>query len=237
MTSIGKSIAVAGGLSLVIATMSSATAEEVFWGIQVEQLEYRLGEGSENIYAWDFDATVGTDEIKFVWRSEAEYDTNEKIFESLENQARVQVPISDFFDTVIGVRVDTPKGQDRLDAVLGFHGLAKQWFEVDADLFLSENPSARFEAEYEGLITNRIILTPSVEIDLPLNDDPDREVGAFGPKAEVGARLSYDVVDRLVSPYVGVHYERVFGETADIAEADGKNKDAVFGVVGVRILF
>ncbi|WP_421881119.1 copper resistance protein B [Pacificispira sp.] len=217
--------------------VSSASAETVFWGIQAEQLEYRLGEGPDNVLAWDFDALVGTDELKFVWRSEAEYETNAEIFESLENQARIQVPVTDFFDAVAGVRIDTPKGQDRVYGVLGLHGLAKQWFEFDADLFLAEHPAARFEVEYEGLITNQVTLTPSVELDVPLNDDTDREVGAFGPKLELGARLSYDVVDRLLSPYVGVHYERVFGETADIATSEGKDDDAIFGVVGVRVLF
>lgn len=236
-TRIQKTKLAVGVVSSALLTGGPVAAEGIFWGVQVEQLEYRLGEGEENIYAWDFDATVGTDELKFVWRSEAEFDTNEEVFESLENQARFQVPVSDFFDAVVGIRVDTPRGQDRLDAVLGWHGLAKQWFEIDADLFISENPSARFEAEYEGLITNRIILTPSVEVNLPFNDDPDREVGAFGPKVEVGARLSYDVRDRLLSPYLGVHYERVFGATADIADSDGKETDAVFGVLGLRLLF
>lgn len=230
-------VVIAALAETALAVTAPAQAEEIFWGVQVEQLEYRLGEGSETIYAWDFDAMAGTDELKFVWRSEAEFDTAKKAFEALENQARFQVPVSDFFDAVVGLRLDTPRGQDRLDAVLGWHGLAKQWFEVDADLFLSENPSARFEVEYEGLITNRLTLTPSVEIDLPFNDDPDREVGAFGPKVELGARLSYDVVDRLLSPYAGLHYERVFGETADIATAEGKDTDAVYGVVGLRLLF
>ncbi|MEQ8441284.1 MAG: copper resistance protein B [Alphaproteobacteria bacterium] len=227
----------AGILFSAAVLASSAQAEEATWGIQMEQFEYRLGEGSDNLLAWDFDAFVGTYDYKFVWRSEAEYETEPNTFETLENQARIQVPITDFFDAVAGVRIDTPEGQDRLHGVIGIHGLAQQWFEVDADLFLSENPSARFEAEYEGLITNRLILVPSVELDLPFNDDPDAEVGAFGPTLELGARLSYDVVDRLLSPYVGVHYERVFGETADLAEAEGKDNDTIFGVVGIRVLF
>ncbi|MEQ8442918.1 MAG: copper resistance protein B [Alphaproteobacteria bacterium] len=224
------------GISLLFQG-TPAFGEQVFWGVQVEQFEYRLGEGSGNALAWDFDALVGNDDLKFVWRSEAEYATHEEVFEALENQARLQVPISTFFDAVVGVRVETPRGQDRLDGVVGVHGLAEQWFEVDADLFVSENPSARFEVEYEGLITNYLILTPSIEMNLPFNDDPDREVGAFGPQLELGLRLSYDIADRLLSPYVGVHYERLFGDTADIAKADGKDDDAVFGVVGLKMMF
>lgn len=180
---------------------------------------------------------VGTDEAKFVWRSTAEYLTDSSQFETLENQARLQMPISNFFDAVAGVRLDTPKGEDRVYGVIGLHGLAPQWFEVDADLYLGEASAARFEAEYEGLITNRIILTPSVELEVPLNDDEQLGVGAFAPTLELGARLSYDLIDRAVSPYIGVHYERSFGETGDLARAEGESRDNLFFVVGTKVLF
>ena len=93
------------------------------------------------------------------------------------------------------------------------------------------------EVDYEGLITNRITLTPSFEIDLPLVDDHAVGVGAFGPKVEIGLRLSHDLVDRLISPYIGIHYERNFGESANLARQDGENAGVLFAVVGARILF
>ncbi|WP_282611143.1 copper resistance protein B [Pelagibius sp. Alg239-R121] len=232
----GKRLLLAGALAPAILLASPVSAEQFLWGIQGEQLEYRIGEDND-VLAWDFDAIAGTDELKFVWRSEAEFSLEEDAFETLENQARLQVPISDFFNAVAGVRVDTPGGPDRVYGVLGFHGLAKQWFEVDADLFLGEDPSARFEVEYEGLITNRVTLVPSIEVDLPFTDDEDIGTGAWGPTLEVGARLSYDLIDRAISPYIGVHYERAFGETADLARDDGEDDGAVFFVIGTRILF
>jgi len=226
----------AGALAPALIGLSPALAEEVLWGVQVEQLEYRVGE-NENVAAFDFDAYVGTDELKVVWRAEGEFSTEERAWEALENQLRIQVPISPFFDAVAGVRVDTPEGPNRVHAVVGVHGLAQQWFEVDADLFLSDYPSLRLEAEYEGLITNRIILVPSIELDIPFRDDLASDVGAFGPKLEVGLRLSYDLIDRAFSPYIGVHYERVFGETADIARGNGEDPGAVFFVAGARIQY
>jgi copper resistance protein B len=215
---------------------SQASAEAIIWGIQVEQAEYRVDEGSDQ-FAWDFDAQVGKDELKLVWRSEAEYALGEDAFEVLENQLRLQTPVTDFFDAVVGVRLDTPDGPDRLSGVIGLHGLTKQWFEVDADLFISDNPSARFEMEYEGLLTNRIIFVPSIELDIPFTDDPGAGIGAFGPTLEVGGRLSYDLVDRLISPYIGVHYERKFGATANLARADGEEAGTVFFVIGARFIF
>jgi copper resistance protein B len=226
----GALFASVGGFSL------QAQAEPIVWGVQVEQAEYRIDEGSD-VFAWDMDAFVGKDELKFVLRSEAEYATAEDSFETLENQLRLQMPVSDFFDAVVGVRLDTPKGPDRVHGVIGLHGLTKQWFEVDADLFISDNPSVRLEVEYEGLITNRIIFVPAIELDIPFTDDPAVGIGAFGPTLEVGGRLSYDLVDRLISPYVGVHYERKFGATADLARASGEDAGTVFFVIGARFIF
>ena len=214
-----------------------ATAEPLIWGIQVEQLEVRLGESNSNLFAWDFDALVGTDELKAVWRSEAELDTGTRLFETLENQARLQTPISRFFDAVAGIRIDTGRGPDRTYGVVGVKGLAPQWFEIDADLYVADNPVFRFEAEYEGLITNRLTLTPSLEIELPLADDRPVKLGAWGPKFELGARLGYDLVDRLLSPYVGVHYERAWGETADLRREDGEDDATLYLAVGLRMLF
>ena len=220
----------------VLLAARPAAAESVFWGLGAEQLEYRIGEGSD-IQAWDADGFIGKDELRVVWRSEAEYVTNADAFEVLENQIRLQAPIATFFDAVAGVRFDTPDGPDRTYGVIGIHGLAPQWFEVDLDLYLSEHPTARFEVEYEALITNRWILTPSLEIDVPLVDDREIGRGAFGPKLELGARLSYDLIDRSVAPYIGVHWERSFGESASLARAEGEQASAVYVLAGVRLLF
>jgi len=228
-------------MSLLFPTLlasPSVYAEALIWGVQVEQLEHRWADDAQsNVLAWDGDAMIGTDELKFVVRSEGEFQTNSDRLETMETQLRLQKPISKFFDAVAGIRVDTPDGRDRVHGVLGVHGLAPQWFEVDADLFVSDKPSARFEVEYEALITNYLILTPSIELDLPLRDDNGAEVAAWGPKMEIGARLSYDLVDRAVAPYLGVHYERVFGDTLDIKEAEGEEGDGLFFVAGVRLIF
>lgn len=214
----------------------SAVAEALIYGIQIEQAEYRVGSPTD-VFAWDFDALIGTDEVKFVWRSEAEYAFTADKFETLENQLRLQKPISDFFDIVAGIRVDTPSGKDRVQGVVGLHGLAKQFVEVDADFFVGDHPSIRLEAEYEALITNRLIVTPSIEVDLPLNDDRTFDRGAFAPTLEVGIRAGYDLIDRALSPYIGVHYERSFGKTANIRRSEGEDAGSLFFVAGARMVF
>jgi copper resistance protein B len=214
-----------------------AMAEALIWGVQVEQLEQRFGEDGD-VTAWSLDAVIGTDELKLRFASSGEYMDGAGL-ESFENQLLLQVPISDFFDAKAGIRYDAPRGPDRAYATIGVQGLTKQWFEVDLDLFVSENGDAsiRLDADYEALITNRIILTPSLEVDLPFSDDREIGIGAWGPTVEIGARLSYDLVDRSFSPYVGVHYERAFGATADLRKDEGEATDALFIVVGARMMF
>lgn len=226
----------AGALAPALFAAAPAAAEPLVWGFSAEQFEYRLGDETD-VLAWDFDAFTGSDELRLVWRSEGEYGTNEDEFETLENQLRLHRPISDFWDLAVGIRADTPAGPDRVHGLIGLQGLAPQWFEIDLGLFVSNNPFFRVETEYELLLTNRLILTPSIEAELPLTDDEPIGVGAFGPRVEVGVRLSYDLIDRSVSPYLGLHYERLFGESADLARADDEERDALFVVAGLRLRF
>lgn len=229
----------APALLLAVAAGAAQAAEpvsSVYYGFRAERAEIRLNDNSE-VLAFDADAFVGTDELKLFVRNETEYDRDEKAFELFETQVRLQTPISAFFDVVAGVRIDAPEGPDRVDGVIGLHGLSPQWFEIDLDLFVSEDPVLRLEIDYEGLITQRLILTPSVEIDLPLTDDSKYDFAAFAPTVEVGARLSYDVYDRLLSPYIGVHYEFALGDTADRIQAGGGKADDLFFVAGVKVLF
>ena len=212
-------------------------AEPLIYGIQVEQLEYRQGDGEDSL-VWDFDALIGSDELKLVWRSEGERAQDSGDFETLENQLRLQFPVSTFFDAVVGLRASTPDGlPDRYNAVFGVKGLAPQWFEIDADLYLSDRSFLRFEGEYEAMLTNRLILTPSLEVTMPLQDDLAYSQAAGGATVELGLRMSYDLIDRAVSPYLGVNYEKSFGGTADLIRASGAENGTFSVVFGTRLMF
>jgi len=233
-----QNIKIASAAGMMLAAASTAQAEPLIYGFQAEQFEYRDGDNGENVFVWDFDFVVGTDELKLVWRSEAEIVEGSGDFEGLENQLRLQFPISTFFDAVVGVQAITPDNlPDRYNAVVGLKGLAPGFFEVDADLYLSDNSFFRFEAEYEGLITNRVILIPSIELTVPLADDLAYGQAAGGATVEAGLRLSYDLVDRAISPYIGVNYEKSFGGTADLIRASGEANGVTSIVFGTRLMF
>ena len=237
-----RRIVFAAGLLAAALTNAPTSAQEkdfVSYGVQVEELERRWGDGGERLAAWDADAYVGTDELKLRWLGKGEYDTRSDKLEKAENRLVLQAPVSDFFDVKAGIRADTPRGPDRWYGVVGVTGLAQQWIEIDADLFLSEqgDVSARIDAEYEVLLTNRLILSPSADLDFAFSDDRAVGTGAGLSRAEAGLRLRYDLVDRALSPYVGAVWERKFGRTADIARHEGEDVEAWLVVAGVRLMF
>ncbi len=230
------------GVFAALGSVQQARAQEkalLFHGLQLEEFEYRRGDEEEDLLAWNGDAFVGTDELKLRWLGEGEYDLNADAFETLENQLVLQKPISTFFDIKGGVRADTPRGQDRWYGVLGITGLAPQWFEVDVDLYLSEtgDASARLDVEYELLLTNYLILTPSAELNAAFTSDREIGVGSGLNDIEIGLRLSYDVIDRTFSPYAGIVYERKFGQTEDLAKAEGEDTEGSRFVIGARLMF
>lgn len=209
------------------------------WGVQFEELEYRYSDDDEELGVWSADFFYGTDDLKFRWLTKGEYAIEEQAYEGLENQLVGQVPISKFFDAKAGVRFDTPEGPDRTYAVLGVAGLAPQWFEIDANLYVSDegDTSAELDAEYELLLTNYWILSATLDATVAFSEDREIGVGKGLVSTETGLRLSYDLIDRAFSPYVGVVHERKYGDTADLARVSGGSTEDWFAVVGARLTF
>lgn len=225
-------------LGLTTASQAAEKTPLVYGALAFEKLEYRFGD-DEDTFVFDGDAFVGTDEHKLRLRTEGEYVINEEVLEELESQILYQRPISDFFDAKVGIRADTPEGDDRFFAVLGVQGLAPQWFHVDLDFFVADDgdPSLRFDAEYELLLTNRLILIPSAEIEYAFSDNAKFGIGHGLASSEIGVRLSYDLWDRSFSPYLGVVWERLWANTADFARDEGEGINDWFLVIGARLLF
>lgn len=210
-----------------------------FWTVKAEELEYRYSGDDQELAAWNTDVYYGTDELKLRWLSKGGYSLDEDTFEQLQNQLVLQTPISDFFDAKAGVRVDTPAGPDRTYGVIGIAGLAPYWFEIDANLYVSDQGSASTEldAKYELLVTNRLILTLGLDAIIAFSEDREIGVGQGLASTELGARLSYDVIDRAFSPYIGVVYESKYGDTRDFAKADNVSTEDWFAVIGAKLSF
>lgn len=209
------------------------------WGAQFEEFEYRYNDDDEELGVWDADLFYGTDNFKARLLTSGEYSFEEQAYEKLENQLVGQIPISKFFDAKAGVRFDTPEGPDRTYVVVGIAGLAPQWFEIDANLYVSKDgdTSAEVDAEYELLLTNYWILTATLDTTVAFSEDREIGVGKGLVSTETGLRLSYDLIGRSFSPYVGIVHERKYGDSADFAKANESSTDNWFTVVGARLAF
>lgn len=210
--------------------------DEPYAAVFLDRLEY--GDSDEgNTQLWDAQGWFGGDIHKLWFKTEGEGPTGETP-ESAEVQALYSRTISPFWDLQAGVRFDERPNPSTGFAVLGVQGLAPYWFEVDANLFARDSGDVRFrlEAEYDLLLTQFLILQPRFEASAAADDVPDYGLASGLNSTEMGLRLRYEI-RREFAPYVGVRYERLYGDTRDIAEAEGESGTATSLVLGLRAWF
>jgi copper resistance protein B len=206
-----------------------------FAWFMADRAEYRARAGGDG-YLWDAQGWYGGDIDKLWIKSEGEGTFGEPI-EQAEVQALWSHAVAPFFNLQGGVRHDFA-GPARTHAVIGIQGLARYRFEVDAAAFLSTKGelTARFEAELDQRITQRLIAQPRFEVNLSAQDIPELGVGAGIDTAELGLRLRYEI-QREFAPYIGIEQEWRIGRSADFARARGSDPSVTNFVVGVRIWF
>lgn len=207
------------------------------WRFTIDRLEAQIRGGRDG-FAWDdVQFWYGTPTERLWLKSSGEGEFGEGV-ESAEVQALYSRALNPWFDLQAGVRADFSPGPNRNYLVLGIQGLAPYWFEVDGAVFVSDkgDVSARFEAEYDLRITQRLILQPSAEIEFNLQDVPELRLGSGLSTAEAGLRLRYEFVPEF-APYVGVQYERAIGDTADFRRLGGEDIGGWRLVTGIRAWF
>jgi copper resistance protein B len=197
----------------------------------LDQLESRRAD----VTAWELDAWYGTDYNKVWFESEGERADGDE-------EGRVELMwdriISPWWSFQTGVRQDFGEGPSRTWADFGIQGLAPYFFEIDAALYVGEGgrTATRFSGEYNMLIAQRLILQPELEVELYGKDDPENGIGSGLSDVEVGLRLRYEI-RREFAPYIGLHWERKFGETADLARDEGEDVNDLMFIVGLRAWF
>ena len=185
---------------------------------------------------WEALAWVGTDLNRLWLRSEGEHVDD--ALESGDIEVLYGRAIAPWWDLVAGVRHDFGEGPSQTFAAIGVMGLAPYEFEVEATGYVGQSgqTAARFDAEYETLFTNRLILQWLAEAEFHGKDDPRRGIGSGLGTVELGARLRYEI-RREFAPYVGVVWERAYGNTADLRRDEFEDIEDTRVVAGVRIWF
>ncbi len=201
----------------------------------LDQMEARDA-GGDNTLSWDGEGWLGKDLKKIWFKTDGERtagDTGEAELQLLYSKA-----IAGYWDIQLGVRHDFEPSPSRSWAVLGFKGLAPYFFDIDAAAFIGESGrvALRFEAEYELLLTQRLILTPDIEINLHGQNDPEVGIGSGLSDIETGLRLRYEI-RRQFAPYIGVNWTKLFGNTADFTNIAGRDTSEAQLVIGLRAWF
>ncbi|NNC73129.1 MAG: copper resistance protein B [Sphingomonadaceae bacterium] len=204
--------------------------------ISIDRLEAQVADGEDG-YVWEINAWYGGDIDKLWIKSEGEGEFGGSL-EETEIQALWSHAIGPYFDVQAGLRYDIRPEPDRAHAVLGVQGLAPYFFEIDVAAFLSDEGdlTARIEGEYDQRITQKLILQPRIELGFSAQDIPEIGIGSGFTGLEAGLRLRYEFVPEF-APYVGVEWQRQFGDTADFTRAAGGDPGRVVLLTGVRLWF
>lgn len=234
-------------LALALALLASAASagaqrhtkpvmdDMTFTMLLADQLEHSFADAGS--FGLKGEAWIGGDYDR-VWIKPEATATYDGGIEDAELQALYGRLVSPYWDLQAGLRYSRPTadGPSRGSAVIGVQGLAPYWFEVQAAAFVSHagELSARLELEYDLLLTQRLILQPSVEADLAAQSVPELRVGRGLSSAEIGVRLRYEI-RREVAPYVGFEWSSRFGRTAEYARAAGEPVRHLGVVVGIRL--
>lgn len=186
---------------------------------------------SEASKAWDGSFYLGYDLNKFYV-----YTTgvaNKNGLERSQNELLYSRAIAPFWDIQAGITYDKNADASRTWAEVALSGLAPYYFDTRAALLLNTqgNIGLRISTEYEALLTQKLILTPSLEADFYSKKDSSMQLGSGLSNIEAGIRLRYEI-KREFAPYIGVTWEKTFGATQDFNPVNETNV-----LVGVRFWF
>ncbi|MGZ8257008.1 MAG: copper resistance protein B [Gallionella sp.] len=143
-----------------------------------------------------------------------------------------------FWDRQLGARLDSGGLPSRAWAAFGVQGIAPYWFNVEATAYLGEQgrSALRLAAEYDVLITQKILLQPRVESNFYGQSDASRHLGGGLSDATFGLRLRYEI-EREFAPYLGFERANKFAGSASFARAAGEATGQNRWVVGLRMWF
>jgi copper resistance protein B len=209
---------------------------EIFYMLMADRMENHWKD-EKDILIWDVSAWLGNDYNKLYLESEGE-----KLTDGAAEEVNLEVfynrTINTFWDLQLGLRHDFQPSPSRTHLALGFQGLAPYWFEVDATGYVSEDGdvSAAVEAEYDLMLTQRLVLQPRLEIQVAVQDVPEYGIGSGINAVELGARLRYEI-RRKFAPYIGVSWHRKTGQTAEMARDEDEEVESAAFVAGIRMWF
>ena len=208
--------------------------EHPFYALLGDRLEYNE---QANSGVFDLQAWYGTTFDRLVIKTEGDF--SEGSLEENQTDILWGHAISAYWDTQAGIRLDYNKeGENRQWLAFGLQGLAPYWFELDMTAYVGEEGHTAFtlEAEYELLLTQKLIVQPRAEITVYGKEDEQNELGSGLSSSAIGFRVRYEFT-RQFAPYIGVEWTNKFGSTADYAKLSGQGSSETAFVAGIKFWF
>jgi len=226
-----KKLLLATGLASLFLTSSfAAGGGDIFRSsLVVDQLEYQFSD--EKATTWSANGYAGYDINKVYIYTEGEKAKNESA--QSENQLLYSRAISPYWDAQVGIGYDKNEDFHQTWGVIGVQGLAPYFFETKASILIGDdgNIGLRAEAEYDALITQKLILSPSIGLSAYSKSNKEMGLGSGFSNITLGTRLRYEFT-REFAPYFGVEWNKNLGNTNDISSLDD-----VYAVAGVKFWF
>jgi copper resistance protein B len=193
---------------------------------------------------WATSAWIGDDSTKLRLQNSGVIDDtghidNEGGTKGIDNRFFYSRRLSDFWDAKAGVQFSVfDQGVTRSGFMAGVEGVAPYGIHLDAVLAVSQTAvvSARLEATYDVLLSQKLIAQPFLEAMVASQDDPAIQLGGGLARYEVGLRLRYEIAKE-VAPYVGISFEQFTGNTANFVAAAGGPTSNVRALVGLKVWF
>jgi len=201
----------------------------------LDQNELRTGNG-DNSYRWEGEGWYG-DHLNRAWfKTEGKLDTGTGALDEAEAQALYSRAISRFFNLQAGARYNFKPSPSRGWGAFGVEGLAPLFWEIGAFGFVSNGGhyGARLEGRYDMYLTQRLVLQPQFELNFYSKSDPRQGFGAGLSDIDSGLRLRYEIC-RQFAPYVGVTYEKRYGQAATFARAERAAVEDLRFIAGIRV--
>ncbi len=224
-----------GGEASEAAPYGAPVDDQHVWNhVFLDEFEHRAGDGGNDV-SWYGQAWIGTDTNRLWLKTEGVW-RNDGDIEDGKHEILYDRPISTFFDVQAGLRVDADSLSGRTWAALGVQGLAPYFFDVSATLYASDggHVAANFEGTFDLLLTQRLILQPQVEFNIYGQSDPARKIGSGLANIVAGLRLRYEI-SRKFAPYVGLSWQKSFGQTHRFAVMGGEDGQSLAAVFGFRV--
>ncbi|MGV2865771.1 copper resistance protein B [Achromobacter sp. AGC39] len=206
------------------------------WQVLFDKFGVSHNRDGQNALQWDGRFWFGTATDRLLVKSEGERENGEGSDGKVE--AFWSHAVSPFWDLQLGARRDIGTGPKRNWAAIGIEGVLPYNIELETTAYVgaSGRTALALKAEYDLLLTQRLIFTPELEASLYGKADPARGVGSGLAEGSLSFRLRYEVT-REFAPYIGVSFDRKFGQTARYASDAGASRSQTALMAGVRFWF